>query len=72
VDKLRCYEVYDDIVSAIAREKQINDDSSRARKLALAEGMNPEWNDLYHAIIYLDCFVISFLAKTPIIVEVLI
>jgi len=50
VDKLGYYEVYDDIVSAIAREKQIKG-GSRADKMALIESMNPEWNDLYHAII---------------------
>jgi len=50
VDKLGYYEVHDDIVSAIAREKQIKA-GSRADKMALIESMNPEWNDLYHAII---------------------
>jgi len=50
VDKLGYYEVYDDIVSAIAREKQIKG-GSRAKKLALIESMNPEWNDLYYEII---------------------
>ena len=49
-DKLGYYEIHDDIVSAIAREKQIKA-GSRADKMALIESMNPEWNDLYHAII---------------------
>ena len=50
VDKLGYYEVHDDIVSAIAREKQIKA-GSREEKMALIESMNPEWNDLYHAIV---------------------
>ena len=50
VDKLGYYEVHDDIVSAIAREKQIKG-GSRAKKMALVESMNPEWNDLYHEIL---------------------
>jgi predicted GIY-YIG superfamily endonuclease len=32
--------------AAIAREKQIKD-GSRKKKLALIEGTNPHWNDLY-------------------------
>ena len=50
VDKLGYYEVHDDIVSAIAREKQIKG-GSRADKMALIESMNLKWNDLYNAII---------------------
>ncbi|MCL2877100.1 MAG: GIY-YIG nuclease family protein [Betaproteobacteria bacterium] len=49
VDKLGYYEIHDDIVSAIAREKQIKG-GSRAKKVALIESTNPEWNDLYSAI----------------------
>ena len=38
------------IISAIAREKQIKG-GSRVDKIALIECMNSEWNDLYHATI---------------------
>ena len=34
------------VVDAIAREKQIKG-GSRADKIALIEGMNPNWEDLY-------------------------
>jgi putative endonuclease len=50
VDKLGYYEVCGDIVSAIAREKQLKG-GSRKKKLALIEKMNPEWEDLYEKII---------------------
>ncbi len=43
------YERYDRIVDAIAREKQIKAGSRRA-KLALIEGMNPGWLDLYETL----------------------
>ena len=38
-------EVFDDMESAIAREKQIKAGSHR-KKLALIESMNPDWTDL--------------------------
>ena len=44
------YEVHDDMVSAITREKQIKA-GSRAKKLALIESMNPDWDDLYGTLI---------------------
>ena len=50
VDKLGYYEVYEDITSAIAREKQIKG-GSRKKKLALIESMNPNWIDLYESIV---------------------
>jgi len=50
VDKLGYYEVHGSIISAIEREKQIKS-GSRESKLALIEGMNPEWADLYDSII---------------------
>ncbi|MDR0957496.1 MAG: GIY-YIG nuclease family protein [Candidatus Nomurabacteria bacterium] len=50
VDKLGYYEVFDDITSAIAREKQIKG-GSRNKKLALIESINPNWHDLYNDII---------------------
>lgn len=44
------YEPHEAVIDAIAREKQIKA-GSRARKLALIEEMNPDWNDLYDALI---------------------
>lgn len=44
------YEVFDDIVAAIAREKQLKG-WLRSRKIALIESMNPEWKDLYEEIV---------------------
>ncbi|MFI4937410.1 MAG: GIY-YIG nuclease family protein [Candidatus Berkiellales bacterium] len=40
------YEQCEDMLDAIEREKQIKG-SSRKKKLALIESMNPEWDDLY-------------------------
>src|SRR3990172_7004231 len=39
------YEVFDDPVEAIAREKQIKA-GSRAKKIALIEAKNPRWRNL--------------------------
>ena len=47
--KLIYYEVFEDPESAIAREKQIKA-GSRAKKVALINEFNPEWNDLYEDI----------------------
>ena len=45
--KLRVYyEMHEDMLGAIAREKQIKS-GSRKKKTSLIENMNPEWNDLY-------------------------
>ena len=44
------YELHADMLEAIAREKQIKA-GSRRKKLALIEGMNPHWADLYPTII---------------------
>jgi putative endonuclease len=44
------YEIHDTMVAAIAREKQIKA-GSRADKLALIEGLNPAWSDLYENLI---------------------
>ena len=49
VDKLGYYEEYVSIKEAIEREKQIKG-GSRAAKLALIEGMNPRWEDLYYLL----------------------
>jgi putative endonuclease len=43
------YELHETMIEAIAREKQIKA-GSRAKKLALIEGLNPEWNDLYDSL----------------------
>jgi predicted GIY-YIG superfamily endonuclease len=44
------YEVHETMIAAIAREKQIKA-GSRAKKLALIEALNPNWNDLYESLI---------------------
>ena len=44
------YEIHGDMLSAIAREKQIKG-GSRKKKLALIEAMNPKWVDLYGSIL---------------------
>jgi putative endonuclease len=46
VDRLVYYEVADNPLAAIAREKQIKG-YRREKKLALIAAMNPEWRDLY-------------------------
>ena len=46
VDKLVYYEVFRDIENAIPREKQIKA-GSRGKKIALIDGMNTVWKDLY-------------------------
>jgi putative endonuclease len=43
------YEVHESMVVAIEREKQIKA-GSRAKKLALIEAVNPDWNDLYDTL----------------------
>ena len=50
VKRLVYYEVTDDIVSAITREKQIKK-WNRAWKIELIESMNPNWVDLYYKLI---------------------
>ncbi len=45
VSELVYYEVFDDPLSAIAREKQIKA-GSRLRKLNLINSFNPQWKDL--------------------------
>lgn len=44
--KLVYYEMHDAIEEAIGREKQLKG-GSRRTKIALIEGMNPRWTDLY-------------------------
>ena len=50
IDKLGYYEVYDDIASAIIREKKLKG-TSRKKKLDLIETINPNWQDLYEELI---------------------
>ena len=42
--------MHETMIEAITREKQIKA-GSRAKKLALIEALNPEWNDLYDSLI---------------------
>jgi len=49
--RLVWFEQHGEMLGAIAREKQIKA-GSRKRKLALIEGMNPAWNDLYDSVVY--------------------
>ncbi|MDA5192762.1 GIY-YIG nuclease family protein [Govanella unica] len=44
------YELHQDMTAAITREKQIKA-GSRKKKLALIEGMNPNWRDLFEDIV---------------------
>lgn len=46
ISKLVYYEVFDDLVNAISREKQIKS-GSRKKKLDLILSVNPDFNDLY-------------------------
>lgn len=47
--KLVYYEVFDSIVDAIAREKQLKA-GSRKRKVKLISNYNPQWNDLFEKL----------------------
>jgi putative endonuclease len=49
VDRLVWFEIYDDSLTAIAREKDIKK-WRRAWKIRLIEESNPEWHDLYPEI----------------------
>ncbi len=48
-DRLVYYEVYEDMPTAIAREKQLKG-GSRKKKILLIEGLNPKWEDLFPSI----------------------
>ncbi|MCL4428836.1 MAG: GIY-YIG nuclease family protein [Deltaproteobacteria bacterium] len=50
LNKLVYYEVFEDIVDAINREKQIKA-GSRKKKIELINTFNSDWNDLYNSII---------------------
>ena len=49
LNKLVYYEVFDSIVKAIAREKQLKA-GSRKNKEKLINNYNPEWNDLFDLV----------------------
>jgi len=49
VHRLVCYELYDTMETAIAREKAIKE-WKRAWKIRLIEDFNPEWADLYESL----------------------
>ena len=44
--KLVYYEIFEDIVDAITREKQLKA-GSRKKKIELINSINPDWKDLY-------------------------
>ena len=46
IDKLVWFEIYDDAVTAITREKEIKK-WRRAWKISLIEAVNQDWRDLY-------------------------
>ena len=50
VNKLVYYEIFTDINSAIAREKQIKA-GSRQKKIDLVNSMNSQWCDLYDGLL---------------------
>lgn len=49
VDKLVWFEIYDDVLTAIAREKELKK-WRRDWKIRLIEEQNPAWGDLYTGI----------------------
>mgnify|MGYP000004496984 FL=1 len=51
-NKLVYYEAFQMIGDAISREKQIKA-GSRAKKIALINSVNAEWNDLYEEVVTL-------------------
>lgn len=50
LNKLVYYEMTTDILSAIAREKQIKG-GSRKKKEELINKLNPKWSDLYDSLL---------------------
>jgi putative endonuclease len=49
ITRLVWFEIYDDPISAISREKELKK-WKRAWKVQLVEAQNPQWNDLYESI----------------------
>ncbi|MGC8576239.1 GIY-YIG nuclease family protein [Caldisericum sp.] len=50
VNKLVYYEIYNDPINAITREKQLKD-FRREKKVRLITEFNPNWEDLYQKIL---------------------
>ena len=50
VDQLVYYEILNNPIDAIAREKQLKS-GSRWRKVALILAVNPDWEDLYQRLL---------------------
>lgn len=48
--KLVYYEIFEDMINAITREKQIKG-WLRSKKISLIQKFNPDWKDLYNSII---------------------
>jgi putative endonuclease len=44
------YELHETMIEAITREKQIKA-GSRAKRIALMDALNPEWDDLYETLV---------------------
>ncbi len=49
LNKLVYFEVFDDIVNAIEKEKILKG-KTRLKKINLIENMNPDWKDLYEEL----------------------
>jgi len=49
ITRLVWFEIYDDAISAISREKELKK-WKRSWKIQLIETQNPEWHDLYESI----------------------
>jgi putative endonuclease len=49
ITRLVWFEIYDDAISAISREKELKK-WKRAWKVQLIEAQNPQWEDLYESI----------------------
>jgi putative endonuclease len=49
ITRLVWFEIYDDPISAISREKELKK-WRRAWKVQLIAAQNPDWNDLYESI----------------------
>jgi putative endonuclease len=49
ITRLVWFEIYDDPISAISREKELKK-WKRAWKVQLVDAQNPQWNDLYESI----------------------
>jgi len=49
ITRLVWFEIYDDPISAICREKELKK-WRRVWKIQLIEAQNPQWNDLYESI----------------------